>query len=471
MIRPVILSGGGGTRLWPLSRSDNAKQFHRLFGDRSLLQATALRARGQIFDAPLILTAEDQRFFVMQQLEEIAVMPAAVVLEPAARNTAPAIAAAAHWALARGNDDPVLVMPSDHFIVDVEALHATIEAALSAALDGYLLTFGIKPDQPKTGYGYIKAGEPTHGDEGVRRIDAFIEKPKAAVATAFLDHGGYFWNSGMFLFRPSAYLAELEAHAPNVASQVEVAMRAAAAEELLVRPEAAAYEAAPSISIDYAVMEHSDKVLMAPASFDWSDVGGWDAIHELMRADAQGNVLRGDVLALEVSNSMIRSDTEMAVAAVGLDGMLCVVAEDAVLVAPLDRAQDVKAAVDKLRARGDRRADESAVVHRPWGSYQTTDRGEQFQTKRLIVNPGARLSLQKHRHRSEHWVVVDGTAEVTVGDETRILRENESTFIPAGALHRLANPGTTPLHVVEVQCGSYLGEDDIVRVEDVYGRS
>ena len=470
MIRPVILSGGGGTRLWPLSRSQNPKQFHRLLGDHSLLQATVQRCLGPMFDAPLVSTGENQRFFVIDQLDGFGIAPAAVLLEPVARNTAPAIAAAALWALERGEDEPLLVMPSDHLIRDTDGLHATIERALPSALAGNLLTFGIEPTEPKTCYGYIQTGE-SLGDGDVRRVERFVEKPDVELARSFLDAGDYFWNSGMFLFRPSVFLAELTAHAPDIAGHVETAMRGSTSDNLFVRPDSTAFAAARSISVDYAVMEHSDKVLVVPASFDWSDLGSWDAVHELTLADEQGNVLRGDVLAIDVRNSMIRSDADLTVAAVGLDGMLCVATQDAVVVAPLDRAQDVKDAVEELRARGHPRADEPARVYRPWGSYQTMDRGERFQTKRIIVNPGAKLSLQKHHYRSEHWVVVSGTAEVTVGDQTRLLHENESTYIPVETPHRLANPGKEPLHLVEVQCGSYLGEDDIVRIEDEYGRA
>jgi mannose-1-phosphate guanylyltransferase/mannose-6-phosphate isomerase len=471
MIRPVILSGGGGTRLWPLSRSANPKQFHRLLGDQSLLQSTVQRCVGPMFEAPVISTGEEQRFFVIDQLEAIGVTPAAILLEPVPRNTAPAIAMAAHWAFARGEDDPLLVMPSDHLIRDTEGLRATIERALPEALDGKLLTFGIRPTQPKGSYGYIHAGSACRDGSTVRRVERFVEKPDVESARSFLKEGNYFWNSGMFLFRPSAFLAELKAHAQDIAEDVERAMGEATSDKLFVRPGPTAFERLRNISVDYAVMEHSDNVLVAPASFDWSDLGSWDAVHELAQGDGQGNVLRGDVLALDVRNSMIRSDADVTVAALGLDGLLCIVTHDAVFVAPLDRAQDVKAAVEELRARGHPRADEPARVYRPWGSYQTMDRGERFQTKRLIVKPGGKLSLQKHRHRSEHWVVVNGTAKVTVGDRTWLVQENESAFIPAGTAHRLANPGKMPLHLIEVQCGSYLGEDDIVRIEDEYGRS
>ena len=469
MIRPVILSGGGGTRLWPLSRSGNPKQFHRLFGDRSLLQATALRCSGEQFHAPLISTGEEQRFFVVSQLEEAEVEAAAILLEPTLRNTAPAIAAAAFWALNRGEDDPLLVMPSDHLIGDEPGFCAAVEAAIPAALDGKLLTFGIQPTQPHTGYGYIQAA--AEGRDGEPRpVERFIEKPDAGRAAEFVADGRHYWNSGIFLFRPSAFVRELERFAPEVARQVGEAMRAATVDGPFVRPEAQAFAASPDISIDYAVMERSSEVLVLPVGFGWSDVGSWQAVHALQTGDG-GNVFSGDVVAVDVSNSMIRCDSGVTVAALGLDRILCVVTDDAVFLAPLDRADEVKQVVNELRARGHARADEPARVHRPWGTYQTVDRGERFQTKRIIVKPGGKLSLQKHAHRSEHWVVVEGMAEVTVGDEVKLLRENESIYIPAGTQHRLANAGTAPLHLIEVQCGDYLGEDDIVRLDDEYGRA
>jgi mannose-1-phosphate guanylyltransferase / mannose-6-phosphate isomerase len=468
MIRPVILSGGGGTRLWPLSRAGNPKQFLPLLGDDSLLQATVQRCQGPKFQPPLISTGEEQRFFVVDQLQEMGVTPAAILLEPLARNTAPAIAAAACWAIGRGEDDPLLVMPSDHLIEDADAFDAAIEAAIPAARDGQLLTFGIRPMRPHTGYGYIQAADA--GSE-VRRVERFVEKPSAELAEQFLEDGSYFWNSGIFLFRPSAYLRELEQHAPDVARHVRAAMVTATCDGIFIRPDPEAFAASPNISVDYAVMERSDQVLVVPVTFDWSDVGSWEAVRELLAHDEQGNVLKGDVLAVDVRESLIRSEADVTVAAIGLDRMIFVITDDAAVIAPLDRAQDVKKVVESLRERAHPRADEPARVYRPWGTYQTMDRGDRFQTKRIIVKPGAKLSLQKHHHRSEHWIVVTGTAEVTVGDETRLLQENESTFIPAGTAHRLANPGKVPLHLIEVQCGPYLGEDDIVRLDDEYGRS
>jgi mannose-1-phosphate guanylyltransferase/mannose-6-phosphate isomerase len=356
VIRPVILSGGAGTRLWPLSRSGNPKQFHRLFGDKSLLQATVLRVRGSEFAEPLILTGEEQRFFVVEQLEDIGVNSAAILLEPDPRNTAPAIAAAAHWALARDEDDPLLVMPSDHLIEDGEAFRQAVETALPAALEGKLLTLGIRPTAPKTGYGYIQAGQ-TSGP--VRKVERFVEKPDAARATEFIADGSYFWNSGIFLFRPSAFLEELKTHATDVAGQIAKAMSSATADKLFVRPDGEAFAAAPSISIDYAVMEHSDKVQVVPVSFAWSDIGSWDAVRDLTPADEHGNVLSGDVLALDVSNSLVRNDAGVTVAVVGLDRVICIVADDAVFLAPLDRAEDVKRVVEELRARRNSRADDS----------------------------------------------------------------------------------------------------------------
>ncbi len=461
MIRPVILSGGGGTRLWPLSRSGHPKQFHRLFGDQSLLQSTVERCRGPLFADPLISTADEQRFFVLEQLEELGVSPAALLLEPMARNTAPAIAAAAYWALARGEDAPLLVVPSDHMIQDVGAFHQTVEAALPAAVDGNLLTFGIRPIWPSTGYGYIRTGE-LHAGSPVRKVEEFIEKPDAVRARELLLDGGYLWNGGIFLFRPSAFLEELRRHAPDVANDVEKAMVGAGNDGLLLRPDADAFGAVRNISVDYAVMEHSDKVLVMPATFDWSDVGSWDAVRDLSLADERGNVLSGDVLAIDVTNSLIRSEADVSVAVLGLDGIACVATTDAVFIAPLERAQDVKLIVEKLRERGHRRADATANVRRDWGSYETLSQGEGFLTNLIVVKPGAALRPRKQPHCSSHWIVVNGAVEVTVGDQTTQLRENESIFIPAGTTHRLANLSEEPLQLIEVSCGSNIDEDDVV---------
>lgn len=352
MIRPVILSGGGGTRLWPLSRSTKPKQFHRLIGDLSLLQSTAERCRGALFDRPLISTGEQQCALVTEQLQEVGIEPAAILLEPTAHNTAPAIAAAAHWALARGEDDPLLVMPADHLIPDAAAFHEAVAAALPAALDGNLLTFGVKPASAHTGYGYIQAAE---GQGAVRHVERFVEKPDPETAARFVTDGGYYWNSGIFLFRPSAFVAELSLHASDVAEQVQKAMASATTDGPLVRPDAQAFAAVRDISIDYAVMEHSAKVLVVPVGFAWSDVGSWDAVRALGAADDNGNVLKGDVLALDCANSLIRSDSGLTVAAVGLENMVCIVTGDAVFIAPLDRVQDVKKIVEQLRARGSSR--------------------------------------------------------------------------------------------------------------------
>jgi len=469
MIRPVILSGGGGVRLWPLSRTGNPKQFQQLLGDESLLQATVKRCCGDLYLAPVISTGEEQRFFVIDQLETVGIVPDAILLEPVSRNTAPAIAAAAYRAIARGEDDPLLVMPSDHLIEDFTALHSAVETALPSALDGKLLTFGVRPTRPHTGYGYIHAMAADDGSP-VRRVERFVEKPDMELAEQFFHDGSYYWNSGIFLFRPSAFVKELELHEPEVAERVKEAMTAATMDGLFVRPDRGSFSQSPNISVDYAVMERSDQVLVVPAAFGWSDVGSWEAVRDLLEGDDQGNVLKGDVLTLDVRGSLIRSEADITIAAIGLERILCVITHDAAVIAPLDRAQDVKQVVEQLRERGHPRADEPARVYRPWGTYQTMDRGDRFQTKRIIVKPGGKLSLQKHHHRSEHWIVVTGTAEVTVGEETRLLQENESTFIPAGTAHRLANPGKVPLHLIEVQCGPYLGEDDIVRLDDVYGR-
>ena len=467
-VRPVILSGGGGTRLWPMSRAESPKQFLRVVGDETMFEATVKRCDDDLFSPLIVVTSEDQRFFVADQLKGVAVDAAGIILEPCARNTAAAVAVAALWCLSEGHDDPMLVMPSDHLIDDVAAFYAAVKAGTGLAADGNLITFGIPPSSPNTGYGYIKTD--WQEGQGPSKVDQFVEKPAAATAAGYLADGGYYWNAGIFLFKPSALLEELDRHAPDSAALARGAMKDATRDGAFIRPNADWFGKLPNISIDHAVMEKTDRAYVLPVAMGWSDVGSWDAVWDVSPKDAAGNVVRGDVVAIDSHNSLIRAETDSTVAVVGLDRMMVVVTQDSALIAPLDRAQDARQVVEALRSAGNTRADEPAKVFRPWGSYQTMDKGERFQTKRLTVNPGARLSLQKHTHRSEHWVVVEGTAEVTVGDEVKILHENESTYIPAGEIHRLANPSEQPLHVIEVQCGTYLGEDDITRFDDNYGR-
>ena len=468
LARAVILSGGAGTRLWPLSRSSCPKQLLPLAQPQTMLQATAARAAGPGFAAPLVVAGEAHRFLVKDQLEEGGVAPAAILLEPEGRNTAAAIALAALWIVQQGLDDVMLVMPSDHVIADTAAFHRAIETAMPLARAGALVTFGIEADRPETGYGYIEAGEPTA--QGAFKVARFVEKPNAATAAEYLARGNFFWNAGIFLFRASAFLEELEAHAPAVAEACGEAMGRLELDGLFVRPDAAPFRAGPGISVDYAVMEHTVRAAVVPVEMGWSDVGSWDALWQIAPKDDDGNAVQGDVIAVDTRNSLLRTDRHVTLAAVGVEDMVVVATRDAILVAPRARAQDTKKVVEALEQAGRDDHREPAKVHRPWGSYETTDSGARFQTKRIVVKPGHKLSLQMHHHRSEHWIVVTGTARVTIGDEVRLLQENQSTYIPAGTAHRLENPGKIPLHMIEVQCGAYLGEDDIVRFEDSYGR-
>lgn len=470
MVRPVILSGGAGTRLWPISRLAFPKQLLPIAADQSMLQVTALRTTGPRFSAPVLVGDEEHRFFIKDQLEKSKLAPAAIILEPEGRNTGPAIGLAASWVSENCGDDLLLVLPSDHVIRDEEGFRAAVERAIPAAMAGGLVTFGIVPESPNTGYGYIEVGDEIERIPSVHTVARFVEKPSLDVARAYLQAGRFLWNSGMFLFRATAILDELTRHAPQVASAVVEASRGFTCDGLFVRPGTEAFVSLPSISIDFAVMEKTSNALVLPVDIGWSDVGSWSSLWEISEKDQSGNVVRGPVLALDNTDCLLRSEQETLIVAIGLERLAVVVTADAILVTDLSRAQDVKAAVDVLRERGDETAVSASQVFRPWGSYQRTDRGDRFQTKRIVVKPGGRLSLQKHRHRSEHWVVVSGTAEVTIGDAVRLLQENESTYIPAGTAHRLANPGKVPLHLIEVQCGPYLGEDDIIRIEDEYGR-
>jgi mannose-1-phosphate guanylyltransferase/mannose-6-phosphate isomerase len=464
---PVILSGGSGTRLWPLSREGHPKQFLALAGEHSMLQATWLRVADLGGGAaPLVVTNEDHRFMVAEQLRQAGCRPAAIILEPVGRNTAPAIAVAALQAVAGGDDPLLLVLPSDHVIGNEAAFRAAVREAMPAAGDGALVTFGIVPSAPETGYGYIKAAP---GD-GVRAVERFGEKPDADTARAYVDSGDYVWNSGMFLFRASRYLEELGRHRPDVLSACRAAFAGAARDADFLRLDRDAFAACPADSIDYAVMEKTDAARVLAIDAGWSDVGSWAALWDVAAHDADGNARHGDVLALDCRNTYAWTERRL-LALVGLDDVVVVDTDDALLVARKDRVQQVKDVVAKLK--GDARAE--AILHRkvyrPWGAYDSVDMAERFQVKRITVKPGAALSLQMHHHRAEHWVVVSGTARVTRGEEVFILGENESTFIPVGTKHRLENPGRMPLELIEVQSGSYLGEDDIVRFEDVYGRS
>ncbi len=470
LITPVLLSGGAGSRLWPLSRTLYPKQLLVLAQERTMLQETALRVADPAQFAPaLVVAGEDHRFLIADQLAEIGVVPSALLLEPEGRNTAPAVALAALSAAALDPDAVLLVMPTDHVILDVAAFHAALQAALPTARAGGLVTFGIAPDAPATGYGYIERGEAVA--PGVFTVARFVEKPNRERATQFIATGQYSWNAGIFLLNARSFMSELKRLAPAIDAAVEQSMTGARVDGLFVRPDGAAFRACPSDSIDYAVMERTDKASVVPVSMGWSDLGSWDALWDIGAKSAAGTVTSGDVMVLDTKDSLVRSDGGPMVATVGLRDMIVVATRDAVLVAPRDRAQDVKAIVDQLKASGREEYRAHSVVHRPWGTYQTVDSAEGFQTKRITVKPGQQLSLQLHHHRSEHWVVVRGVATVTVGDVVSVLGPNQSTYIPVNTRHRLENHGSEMLYLIEVQCGSYLGEDDIVRFDDKYGRT
>ena len=470
---PVILSGGAGTRLWPLSRELHPKQFIPLAEEHTLLQATVRRlAPLDELQAPIVVCNEAHRFMVVEQLRGIDVTPSAVLLEPVGRNTAPAIAAAALQALALddGADPILLVLPADHVIRDEGRFAGAVRAAVREAASGHLVTFGVVPAYAETGYGYIKAAGRTRVSEDGRRVERFIEKPDAAEAAACVEEGGYYWNSGMFVFSAGRYLRELGVHEPAVRDAVAQAHRNAVRETGFLRLEAASFSSSPAISVDHAVMERTSAAVMVPLATDWSDVGSWAALAELGERDGAGNVAVGDTILEGVRDTYVRAGYRV-VAAVGVSDLVIVDTADALLVARRDASRDMRKVVARLRSSG---RDEHRVhrqVHRPWGTYHDVLIGDGFKVKHIFVNPGHALSLQSHEHRSEHWVVVRGTARVTRGDETLVLAENQSTYIPQGTKHRLANPGTAPLELVEVQYGGYLEEDDIVRYEDAYGRA
>lgn len=468
MITPVLLSGGVGSRLWPVSREQHPKQFLPLAGEQSMLQETLQRLNPEECARPIVVCNEEHRFMVAEQLRQLELSAAAIILEPEGRNTAPAVALAALQAAA---DDPqalLLVLPADHVIQDVAAFAAAVAKAAPLAQQGRLMTFGVVPTKAETGYGYIRCGEPMGAD--LYALDSFVEKPDAATAQQYLDSGNYLWNSGMFLLRADTYLEQLREFAADMVASCELAMAGASADMDFIRPQREAFLACASDSIDYAVMEKTQVGGVVSLDCGWSDVGAWSALWDVAQRDGAGNVSLGDVITDNCSNSYLRSESRL-IAATGVENLVVVETADAVLVADRNQVQDVKNIVNELKSAQREEVSLHSRVYRPWGSYESLVVADRFQVKRIIVNPGQRLSLQKHHHRAEHWIVVHGTAEVTCEDKVFMLGEDESTYIPLGHKHRLANPGRIPLELIEVQSGTYLGEDDIVRYEDIYGRS
>ncbi|MET0582650.1 MAG: mannose-1-phosphate guanylyltransferase/mannose-6-phosphate isomerase [Pseudoxanthomonas sp.] len=465
LLQPVLLSGGSGTRLWPLSREAYPKQFLPLVGEDTMVQATWRRVAPLASTAPIIVANEEHRFLVAEQLRQIGAPAPAILLEPVGRNTAPAIAAAALQALASGQDPLLLVLPSDHVVRDPDGFRRAVEQVAAVAEAGALVTFGIVPDAAETGFGYIQAEQ----GAGARKVLRFVEKPDQATAQSYLDTGGYYWNSGMFLFRASRYLEELGLFRPDIVAAVKLAFASAQHDGDFIRLDKEAFTASPADSIDYAVMEKTAHAMVLPVDIGWNDVGSWSALWDVAEHDADGNSHHGDVIAVDTRNSYAYA--QRLVALVGVDDIVVVDTEDAVLVARKDRVQEVKQVVARLKDTQRSQAILHREVHRPWGSYDSVDVGARHQVKRIKVRPGAQLSLQSHQHRAEHWIVVKGIARVTRDNDVFELFENQSTYIPIGAKHRLENPGTEWLELIEVQSGDYLGEDDIVRFSDIYGRS
>ncbi len=479
-ITPVILCGGSGTRLWPLSRKSYPKQFARLLGDQSLFQASVRRLSGAqgaqtgdrvSYAAPMVLTNSDFRFIVTEQLAEIGIDPGAILIEPCARNTAPAVLAAALYLHAQDPDAVMLVAPSDHVIGDEQAFGRAVSAGLGAVAQGRLVTFGIAPERPETGYGYLELARAPDGTGAAVPLRRFVEKPDAAAARAMLAAGNYLWNAGIFLFSARAIIAAFQAHAPALMAPVGGAVDAARADLGFLRLASGPWAEAADISIDYAVMEHADDLEVVPLAGGWSDLGGWDAVWRDMGPDDTGVATSGKALAIGCHDTLLRSESDgLELVGIGLANIIAIAMPDAVLIADMSRAQDVKRVVATLREKGAAQAEQFPRDHRPWGWFDSLVLGDRFQVKRIVVHPGAALSLQSHHHRAEHWIVVEGTARVTVDDTVSLVSENQSVYIPLGARHRMENPGKVPMVLIEVQTGTYLGEDDIVRYEDVYAR-
>lgn len=473
MITPVLLCGGAGTRLWPLSRKSYPKQFASLVGDSTLFQASAQRLNGEGFTAPIVLTNSDFRFIVTEQLSEIGIDPGSILIEPTGKNTAPAVLAAALYLEKTDPDGLLLIAPADHVVPDAKAFRAAVFAGVPAAKDGQLVTFGIKPTHAETGYGYLELSEDP-GDFSARPLplNRFVEKPDATRAQEMLDEGTFLWNAGIFLFSVKTILAAFRAHAPNLMEPVQAAMGQAQPDLGFLRIAPEPWEKVEDISIDYAVMERAENLAVVPFSDGWSDLGGWDAVLRETEQDARGVALSGAATALDCDNTLLRSeDDTLEIVGIGLKNIVAIAMPDAVLIADADRAQDVKLAVNALKEKQAKQAENFPKDHRPWGWFESLVIGERFQVKRIVVHPGAALSLQSHHHRSEHWIVVEGTAKVTIDEDVKLVSENQSVYIPLGAVHRMENPGKLPMVLIEVQTGSYLGEDDIIRYEDVYARN
>ncbi|ABS09024.1 mannose-1-phosphate guanylyltransferase/mannose-6-phosphate isomerase [Shewanella baltica] len=466
MILPIIMAGGSGTRLWPLSRGNFPKQFLALSGKATMLQDTITRLNGIAHEPVMLICNEEHRFIAAEQVRQLGVKHSGIFLEPVGRNTAPAIALAAFKAVESGEDPLLLVLAADHVINDVNAFQQSVIKAAELALSGKLVTFGIVGDKPETGYGYIKRGD-VYQDGYV--VDRFVEKPDLATAEAYIATGDYYWNSGMFLFKASRYLTELKTYRPDIYAACELAMQVHNNDVDFIRVDKTAFEACPDESIDYAVMEQTKDAVVVPLDAGWSDVGGFAALWEVSTKDADGNAFNGDVKAVDTKNTLVFAGNKL-VTTVGVEDLVIVNTKDAVLVAHKDQSQHVKKIVGQLKSERRSEVTFHREVYRPWGKYDSIDNGDRFQVKRITVKPGAKLSVQMHHHRAEHWIVVSGTAKVTNGDKEILLTENQSTYIPVGVIHALENPGKVDLELIEVQSGSYLGEDDIVRFEDRYGR-